>query len=407
MSRRMEPLTQAFVNKLTPPARRTFMRDPGMKGLAIDLVPTGAITYVFRCTENGRTRHIRLGSVRAIKLEEARKKAAELRRRLWLSQPVAPVREPPQAAMTYAAYMEERYIPFIQMTHRGFGVELSYIKHHLLPAFGAIPIIQIRRAQVLSWVEAMQARKLKPGSINRALNLFKASMTKAVAWEVDGLTDSPARMVKSVADHARVERFLTPQEGQRLLGAVRQSANPMLYPLIGFLLLTGARKSEALNLRWEQIDFDRRLWTVPLSKSGKPRHIPLSDGALRLLEQAKDITARSDASGAFAFPNLRTGERLKDITHAWDTARKAAGLPDVRLHDLRHSYASALVNEGGSIYEVQKLLGHANIATTERYAHLSHKTLAEGAAKVDAHFRIDEQASNLHETDGLEINATP
>jgi integrase len=162
----------------------------------------------------------------------------------------------------------------------------------------------------------------------------------------------------------------------------------MLYPLIGFLLLTGARKSEALNLRWEQIDYDRRLWTVPLSKSGKPRHIPLSDGALRLLEQAKDITARRGASGAFAFPNLRTGERLKDITHAWDTARKAAGLPDVRLHDLRHSYASALVNEGRSIYEVQKLLGHANIATTERYAHLSHKTLAEGAAKVDAHFGI-------------------
>ena len=389
MIRRLEPpLTQAFVNHLVPPPKRTFMRDPAVRGLALDLVPSGTVTYVFRCTDNGRRRHIRIGCARAIKLAEARIKALELRRLLWLGEPLTPVREPLKTAQTYAAYVAERYLPYIQMAHRGVAVELSYIKRHLLPAFGDLPLNQIRRTHVVGWMESMRARGLKPGTVNRALNLFKASMTKAVEWKIEGMTDSPARTVKPLADYARMERFLTPEESPRLMVAVKKSNNPMLYPLIGFLLLTGARKSEALNLKWEHIDAGKRLWTVPLSKSGKPRHIPLSDGAAKFLELARDTIGSRQLESPYAFPCLGTGERLRDVSYAWDKARRAAGLRNVRLHDLRHSFASALVNEGRSIYEVQKLLGHANVATTERYAHLSQDMLAEGAAKVEEHFRV-------------------
>jgi len=389
MIRRLEPpLTQAFVNHLVPPPKRTFMRDPAVRGLALDLVPSGTVTYVFRCTDNGRRRHIRIGCARAIKLAEARIKALELRRLLWLGEPLTPVREPLKTAQTYAAYVAERYLPYIQMAHRGVAVELSYIKRHLLPAFGDLPLNQIRRTHVVGWMESMRARGLKPGTVNRALNLFKASMTKAVEWKIEGMTDSPARTVKPLADYARVESFLTPEEGQRLMASVKRSNNPMLYPLIGFLLLTGARKSEALNLKWEHIDAGKRLWTVPLSKSGKPRHIPLSDGAAKFLELARNIIGSRQIKSPYAFPSMDTGERLVDVGYAWDKARTAAGLRNVRLHDLRHSYASALVNEGRSIYEVQKLLGHANVATTQRYAHLSQAMLAEGAAKVEEHFRV-------------------
>jgi integrase len=202
------------------------------------------------------------------------------------------------------------------------------------------------------------------------------------------MTESPARMVKPLADHARVERFLSPEEGRRLMDAASCSSNAMLYPLIGFLLLTGARKSEALNLKHEHINESTRVWTVPLSKSGKPRHIPLSEGACALLQQAKEVCASRHLTSPYVFPNPETGARLKDVTHAWETARAAAGLQGVRLHDLRHSYASALVNEGRAIYEVQKLLGHANVSTTQRYAHLSQDTLAEGAAKVEEHYNL-------------------
>ena len=114
----------------------------------------------------------------------------------------------------------------------------------------------------MGWVEGMRAKGLKPGTVNRALNLFKASMTKAVEWEMEGMTESPARTVKPLADHARVERFLSPQESHALMDAVQKSSNPMLYPLIGFLLLTGSRKSEAFNLKPEHINESTRVWTV-------------------------------------------------------------------------------------------------------------------------------------------------
>ena len=388
---RPEPLTQALVNKIVP-NRRTFMSDWGVKGLAIDLSPPRTLTYCFRYTNTqGKQVNKRIGCARAIKLSEARIRALELRRLLWMGEPLTPVMEAPKAIQTYAAFVEMRYLPYIKVAHRGVAVELSYIKRHLLPAFGELGLSQIRRADVAGWVESMQARGLKPGTVNRALNLFKASMTKAVEWEMEGMTDSPARTVKPLADHARVERFLSPQESRALMDAVEKSSNPMLYPLIGFLLLTGSRKSEAFNVRWEHIDVDKRLWTVPLSKSGKPRHIPLSAGAMAMVERARQVVASTSLSTSpFVFPNVATGGPLRNIQQCWEQARKLAGLQSVRLHDLRHSYASALVNEGRSIYEVQKLLGHANVSTTQRYAHLSQDTLAEGAAAVQEHYKLGE-----------------
>jgi integrase len=388
---RPEPLTQALVNKIVP-NRRTFMSDWGVKGLAIDLSPPRTITYCFRYTNTqGRQVNRRIGCARAIKLNEARMRALELRRLLWLGEPLAPVMEAPKAIQTYAAYVAGRYLPYIQLAHRGVGVELSYIKRHLLPAFGELGLAQIRRADVVGWVEGMRSKGLKPGTVNRALNLFKASMTKAVEWEVEGMTESPARSVKPLADHARVERFLSPQESHALMDAVQKSSNPMLYPVIGFLLLTGSRKSEAFNVCWDHIDADKRLWTVPLSKSGKPRHIPLSDGAMAMVERARQVVASTALSTSpYVFPNVATGGPLRDIQHCWEQARELAGLQNVRLHDLRHSYASALVNEGRSIYEVQKLLGHANVSTTQRYAHLSQDTLAQGAAAVQEHYKLGE-----------------
>ena len=108
-----------------------------------------------------------------------------------------------------------------------------------------------------------------------------------------------------------------------------------------------------------------------------------------MVERARQVVASTALSTSpYVFPNVATGSPLRDIQHCWEKARELAGLQNVRLHDLRHSYASALVNEGRSIYEVQKLLGHANVATTQRYAHLSQAMLSEGAAKVEEHFRV-------------------
>jgi integrase len=137
---------------------------------------------------------------------------------------------------------------------------------------------------------------------------------------------------------------------------------------------TGARKREALDARWEDFDFERRLWRIPTTKLGKPRHVPLSDGVLSLL-----TSMPRSLKSPYVFANPKTGKAYVSFFASWDTARTKAGLSDVRVHDLRHSFASLLINSGRSLYEVQKLLGHTQIKTTQRYAHLAPETLLDAS----------------------------
>ena len=136
------------------------------------------------------------------------------------------------------------------------------------------------------------------------------------------------------------------------------------------LLLTGARKSEILKARWEHIHLEKHLPTVPLSKSNRPRHIVLSDEAVAIIRL---LPRRPDCP--WLFPGRTAGRPLSDIYLFWNHLRRQLNLADVRIHDLRHTFASILVNAGHSLYEVQRLLGHRDPRTTMRYAHLGHDSL--------------------------------
>jgi hypothetical protein len=190
----------------------------------------------------------------------------------------------------------------------------------------------------------------------------------------------------------RHERFLTPEEALRLLGAVNASPNKMLASIIAFLLLTGCRKREVLDARWENINLTLGQLTVPLSKSGAPRYVTLSAGALHELKQVREILHNelgAEAAGCpWAFPNPATGSPFISIYESWNTARCSVGLRDVRVHDLRHSFASALVNRGATLFDVQKLLGHSSPKMTERYSHLTPGRLMEAAAHAELHYVI-------------------
>ena len=135
------------------------------------------------------------------------------------------------------------------------------------------------------------------------------------------------------------------------------------------LLLTGARRREVTRARWEDVDWEKRTLLVPVSKSGKPRTIALNAAAIALLR-----TAASDSASLYVFPT-----QLSGLFCPWNRIRRRAGLADVRLHDLRHSFASFLVNQGVSLYVVQNLLGHTQARMTQRYAHLAPQTLLDAA----------------------------
>ena len=145
------------------------------------------------------------------------------------------------------------------------------------------------------------------------------------------------------------------------------------------LILTGARKREVLDAKWGDFDLSRRAWRIPITKSGRARHVPLSDGALSLLAI---MPRKPDCE--WAFVNPETGKPYVSIFYAWNTARKSVGLSDVRMHDLRHSFASLLINSGRTLYEVQHILGHTQVKTTQRYAHLSQDTLLAAANSATA-----------------------
>ena len=178
-------------------------------------------------------------------------------------------------------------------------------------------------------------------------------------------------------DLNKKERYLSQDEAQRLYESVRQSVNPMLQYIIPMLILTGARKREVLDAKWVDFDMTRKQWRIPFTKTGRPRHVPLSDGVLQLL-----ASMPHDEGCPWVFANPKTHKPYQSFFASWNTARKQAGLADVRIHDLRHSFASFLVNAGRSLYEVQKILGHTQVKTTQRYAHLSQDTLQEAANQV-------------------------
>jgi integrase len=143
------------------------------------------------------------------------------------------------------------------------------------------------------------------------------------------------------------------------------------------LILTGARKSEVLDAKWQDFDLLRRIWRIPTPKAGKARHVPLSDGVISLLGAVP-----RDKKCDWTFANPNTDKPYVNIFWSWDLARNKADLADVRIHDLRHSTASFLVNAGRTLYEVQHILGHTQVKTTQRYAHLSHDTLLDATNSI-------------------------
>lgn len=161
-----------------------------------------------------------------------------------------------------------------------------------------------------------------------------------------------------------------------MLAELEKSRSKQLKYIVSLLLLLGCRKRELLDSRWEEFDLERRNWRIPMSKSGKARHVPLSKAAVEILSQLPRWEGCQ-----YVLPNPKTRLPFVQIHRPWDNIRKAAGLPDVRIHDLRHSMASNMVNSGQSLFLVSRVLGHSTMKMTQRYAHLSQETLL---AAVDA-----------------------
>lgn len=372
-----------------------------MRGLAQIRSSSGRMSYVLNVASPGRPRQtLRLGDVHAMSLEEAQNKALRIQRELFKNNNQNYSFTQPLVDLTFSDFLRDHYLPWVIAKQRSTAAAESYLRNWVEPILGGKKIDDVKKRDILFLIRSAELAGLKPGSVNRVLNIVKSCFSKAIEWELCSLSESPAKGVTEIADPAIKERFLSQDEASDLIKIVKSSRNQMLFPIVGFLLMTGARRSEALLAKWEHVDVQRQNWLIPLSKSGKPRHVPLSSGALSFLAEAKKVASYYPLArtSAYVFPNKKTGGPFSNIFNSWDAARKKAGLKDVRMHDLRHSFASALVNNGLSIYDVKELLGHSSVQTTQRYAHLSQDRLSKAAKTVSDHFGFADESIDSKKT---------
>jgi integrase len=374
-------LTQLFIDAVTCSNDRTKCDyfDTKTKGLLLKVFPSGLKVFYLRFQNHrGKFTEKKLAKTDAgiLRLADARVLAQQLLSQIAMG--VDPFGEKEQLKLvpTLAQFIADAYLPYAKVNKRSWKTDDSLIRNHILPNFGHVLMDSFTKQHFFGFI-AEHRETHAPASVNRVIILLRFLFNCAIRWEVVGVRVNPTAGVPLLAVNNQKERYLTESEAQALFKSVAQSENKLLQYIIAMLILTGTRKREVLDAKWSEFDLERRIWRIGMSKSGKARHVPISDGVIALLEAVPRI---DDCAWVFANPN--TLKPFDNVFYSWDTARKRAGLADVRIHDLRHSFASFLVNSGRSLYEVQKILGHTQIKTTQRYAHLANDTLLDAANQV-------------------------
>ena len=373
----VQKLTHSLVAKaICPPGqKREFITDTDTRGLVLEVRASGGRTFYFRYTDRSSApRNMKLGDASVVTLDVARQRVAELHNEIALGRDPAATREAERRIPTLGEFVRDRYMPHIEGNKRSWKCDEVLLRLHILPVFGRRRIDAIPTADVLAFQHKLKAKGYAPGTCNRILVLLRYLFNLAAKWEVEGAGANPARKVDLFKLNNEKQTFLSKEQVATLLDALATSPNKDLLAIVKFLLLTGARKQEALKAEWREFDLANRSWVIPLSKSGTARKVAISDPLVALLE-----TLPSRGKSPYLFTNPATAKPYVGVWYAWNSARKRAGLAHVRIHDLRHSFASFLVNSGRGLYEVQRLLGHAHIKTTQRYAHLSDETLISAA----------------------------
>lgn len=372
-------LTQSFINSATCPTDKLRIEycDTELPGLYLLVSPAGnAPSYFLRYKDrNGKTCHEKIGRSSDISLADARKQARTLKAEITANGRDPRAEEKARKAVLTLDELWLEYKKFAKSRKRSFARDEQLWRLRLQPAFGHLRLNQISRHQAQSFHAGLkEAGILSASSIDHHLKLLRRMLNLAVDWGM--LEKNPVSRIQLLNEDNKVEHYLDDDELERLLNVLHTDENRPVCLIALLLISTGCRLNEVLSARWQQIDKANRVFRVDAinSKSKRVRSIPLNDSALEVLSQL-------DTEGQYdlLFINKQTEKPYTTIMKVWTRLRTKAGLPHLRIHDLRHQYASFLVNSGRTLYEVQQILGHSDSKVTERYAHLSTKTLQAAA----------------------------
>jgi integrase len=377
-----EMITLEFVSGLdahVPAKGLTTYFDSEQTGFVLEHRASGGGTYYFRYRDaEGVVRLCRIGRVGEMPLAEARARALQMRQLLGVGGDPKRERYRFNETPTLDLFLKERYVPYVSSRKRSWRQDIGMLDKHVCPVFGRTRLNRISAGDVRRFHQNLHEMGYSPATCNRMLVMLGHVFNCAIRFEVLPPHTNPCKGVELFELQLR-ERYLRPDEVQALFAELDVNPNTMVGQVIRLLLYTGARKREVMDARWSEVDLDNAvLWVPPeRSKSKRPRPIALSHAAvdlIRALPREPDVP--------YLFFNPRTRKPPVSIFTAWDSIRRKLGLEDLRLHDLRHSYASFLVNAGRSLYEVQRLLGHQDPKVTMRYAHLSQGAMVEAANVV-------------------------
>jgi integrase len=387
-------LTQDFITKgLRCPDGRpkiefTDSGPSGVPGLFIEVTaksPGKGSWYLRYKNAGGQTCYQRLGTTGDLTLAEARKEAKQQRARIVLGADPRAEAKARKAVMTYAELFEQHILPHLKLRLRSWSRSEELYRLRIKAAFGNKRLNQITRHQVQAFHSALAAEGLAAATANHHIKVLRSSLNLARQWGMlEG--ENPAAGIQMLHEDNKIEHYLDEAELQRLLHVLRTDRNRAVCNVAMFLLSTGCRLNEALSATWADVDIERRAFTIRAtnSKSRKLRSVPLNDSAVEVLNS---LDTRDDGGPLFVSSRGRKRHETKQFTtiaKQWDRIRKAAELPHLRLHDLRHQFASFLVNDGRTLYEVQAILGHSSSKVTERYAHLSTATLQQASSSASA-----------------------
>lgn len=397
-------MTVQTLDSLRPKDTPYEIRDTKLPGFLVRVQPSGAISFV---QQLGRGKRVTLGRYPAVTLARAKKLALAAMNAaedgVSTAQIKARIRPDKDDPPTLRDFLDDTYAAWLEKNRKSGAGEAARIRS----AFE--PLLDKAMKDITSWsIERWRTDRLKAGrkptSINRDLNTLKACLHRAVEW--GALDTYPLDTVKPMkADNKGVVRFLSDAEevalreamaarsarltagresgnawrkerGRELLPAVRDH----LAPMVLVSLNTGLRRGELFGLRWSDVDLDRRVLTVQgaTTKGGHTRHIPLTDEAHDIL---KDWKPEKAGGADLVFPG-RAGKPFYTLKTAWGALLEEAGIVAFRWHDLRHTFASKLVQAGVDLNTVRELLGHTDIAMTLRYSHLAPSHLAGAMAKL-------------------------
>lgn len=392
----MSKFTKSYIDSLKPAEKFYEVWDTEVKGLSCMVHPSEKKVYYFLYRHNGkRKQRLKIGIHGNITCDIAREVT-----RGWagdLARGINPRDQNKKKEIFEKQFVSlEDFLEIFMEKHKNIHNkkttilrDIPRIKNIISPILGKKKISEINHEDILDFQDHL---KHTPIQFNRCFSILSKSLNLAETWGYRPENSNPCRGIKKYPEKKK-ERFLTWEELERLDKTLAQQeaykiTSPYSLAAIRMLIYTGCRLSEILNLQWIDVFLDAGYLHLKDSKTGE-RKIPLNDSAKAVLHRL-----RPEKDNPYVFVGDKPGACLTTLTRAWYKIRKLSNLQEVRIHDLRHTFASLAIKQGVDLYTVSKLLGHKNIHTTTRYAHLEIKQLITATNKVDEIWKLKDKAAN-------------